>query len=621
MIVSWPSSAQAVLGWTEAQALEQRFLALLQPDVSFGKAGTDNGAFEGFTVRTAVTCSDRTRLPVELLFIPDHAGDSAHVTVAIRAADAGSRDASELPANTAPGQRETAADEFLARMSHEIRTPMNGVLGMLELIQATELSDLQKRYADAMNRSALALLQIINGILDFSKIEAGKLELLAAPFSVQELLDDVNELFAEEARKKGLELLNVRRTDVPRQLIGDAFRLRQVLVNLVGNAIKFTDAGEVVTSVELADEQDDSLAVRFKVRDTGAGIPAELHDRIFSAFVQTDESATRRHGGTGLGLAICRQLVELMDGEISVSSEPGVGSTFSFTARLKQQQHSGATTTTGLRVLDSRVIIVDDNAPSRRILSLKLHSWGMQVTVARDGKEAWSLIQEAATAGQGFDVAILDLRMPGMDGLALARRIKQDSQLEHTRLLMLSGVRDENSTVWREAGIDSYLTKPARLNDIRDALVQLVDTTRSSDDESESPDAKLDARILVVEDNEVNQEVARGMLAVLGCEVDVAANGRLALEATAENDYDLILMDCHMPELDGFEATRELRRRETHSGRSVLTPIVALTANARQDDSKACKAAGMDGFLSKPFTVEQLRNALSEWLPNRVGTT
>ncbi|MDH3714655.1 MAG: response regulator [Gammaproteobacteria bacterium] len=621
-IVAWPQSAQHALGWAADEVLNQGFLTLLAPDVSFHAPGveladTDDVAFEGCAVATAVTHRDGSRRAVELVFVPDTSGTSERVAVAIRASGvAGGKSQAVEQAAENPIALES---EFLARMSHEIRTPMNGVLGMLELMQSTELSGIQKRYADAMNRSALALLQIVNDILDFSKIEAGKLELITAPFCLQELLDDVNELFAEAARKKGVELLNERAADTPRQFIGDAYRLRQILVNLVGNAIKFTDTGEVVTAVEVSRREHDALLLRFSVRDTGVGIAPERHSDIFHSFVQTDDSATRRHGGTGLGLPISRQLVELMGGHISVSSEPGKGSTFSFTVNLRERRDSIATMPSQ-RIVDARILIADDNPPSRRILALKLESWGMQVASAQDGSEAWSLMCEASAEGNPFDIAILDRMMPGLDGLALARKIKSEASLRGTRLIMLSGVRDQDSDTWRSAGIDYYLTKPARLSEIRDTLMQLTDTSEATGESSEKLQLPpLNARLLVVEDNEVNQDVARGMLKILGCEVDIAANGRLALAAIEETDYDLILMDCHMPEMDGFEATRAIRQRERRNEKMISTPIVALTANARPDDSRACKAAGMDDFLSKPFSVEQLHSTLASWLPGNAG--
>ncbi len=620
VIVAWPPSAQRALGWTAEQALHAGFLALLEPDVAFHAPGVEvtdpaDVAFEGCAVATAVTHSDGSRRTVELSLVPDTTGAGEGVAVAIRERDdRGGWKARQAKAPFA--QATTVQSEFLARMSHEIRTPMNGVLGMLELMQTTNLSDIQKRYAEAMHRSALSLLQIVNDILDFSKVEAGKLELVTAPFCLQELLDDVNELFAETARNKGVELLNERSEETPRLVIGDAYRLRQVLVNLVGNAIKFTDTGEVVTSVEVSQRDKDALLLRFAVRDTGAGIPLARQDDVFHSFVQTDDSASRRHGGTGLGLAISKQLVELMGGQISVSSKPGEGSTFAFTTRLTRQRDSMITAPTE-RVVDARVLIADDNPPSRRILALKLQSWGMDVAMAEDGSQAWSMISEASAAGNPFNIAILDRMMPGMDGLSLARRIKDDAELQDTHLIMLSGVRDENDDAWRAAGIDFYLTKPARLSEIRETLMQLTDAAEAADndgDELRLP--QLTARLLVVEDNEVNQEVARGMLKMLGCDVDIAENGQRALEAVRDTDYDLILMDCHMPEMDGFEATRAIRQRETQNEKMISTPIVALTANARKDDSKACKAAGMDDFISKPFSVEQLHSTLVSWLPD-----
>uniref|UniRef100_UPI003559DD83 response regulator n=1 Tax=Sulfuricaulis sp. TaxID=2003553 RepID=UPI003559DD83 len=462
-----------------------------------------------------------------------------------------------------------AKSQFLANMSHEIRTPMNGVIGMVDLLQNTELTPKQRRFAEAAHRSAESLLGLINDILDFSKIEAGKLTLETIPLDLHQMLDDVCELLADSAQRKGLELACLVENDAPTELLGDPGRLRQILINLMGNAIKFTEHGEVVVRAGGIEQTPEAALLRFEVKDTGIGIDAEAQARIFSAFTQADGSTTRHYGGTGLGLAIVRQLVEMMGGSVGVESEVGKGSTFWFTMRFGRQppgSHSKPVPWHDLRGL--RVLIVDDNATNRDILRHQTQSWGMHEESAEDGFGALEKLRKAAAGGAAFDIVILDMMMPGMDGLALAHAIKADPAIATAHLVMLTsvGLRGD-ATQARDSGIDGYLSKPVRQSELYDCIATVMgkvvgDGTLITRHNVSTPRQRSNARLLLAEDNPVNQEVATGMLEMLGYRADVVADGQEALEALARGSYDLILMDCQMPRLDGFEATRAIRREE-----------------------------------------------------------
>ncbi len=532
---------------------------------------------------------------------------TAELTQSMEAAEAGSR----------------AKSEFLATMSHEIRTPMNGVLGMTELLRDSGLNGKQQQFAETAHRSGQALLDVINNILDFSKIEANKLKLVHAPFDLQEVVEDVLQMVAEQARENHLELLGDIPAEINSKVIGDGPRLRQVLINLVGNAVKFTKQGEIVISAALVKESSDEILILFKVQDSGIGIDADKLAGIFDAFTQADGSITRQYGGTGLGLAISRQLVSLMGGEIGVESKKGEGSTFNFTAQFgKQTQVMKPAATSFDLLMGTRVLIVDDSIPTRSLLLKKIEDWGLQAIDADSGDKALMLLQEAATNGKPYRLAILDRMMPGMDGITLARRIKADPAIADTRLLMYSALHeDAGDTDWREAGIQAYLSKPARLKDLHHQVLSLLTDKLSILDQAKVLPAKTvnvakttqsGSRILLVEDNEVNQTVARNMLERLGCRVDVAAQGHLAVESIKKNRYDLILMDCHMPEMDGFEATKTIRNQEPDASH---VPIIALTADVQKGTQEQCHAAGMDDYLSKPFEQETLRDVLEKWLP------
>jgi two-component system sensor histidine kinase/response regulator len=512
--------------------------------------------------------------------------------------------------------------EFLARMSHEIRTPMNGVLGMTELLAGTKLESRQRQFTETIRQSAEALLAIINDVLDFSKMEAGKLELDDAPFDLGDVVEEAAELLAGSADAKGLELICRLPPGLHTAYRGDGMRLRQVLINLLGNAVKFTERGQVMVQVnELLSGDPARALLRFEVRDTGIGIRPESIGMIFEFFSQADGSTTRRFGGTGLGLAISKQLVELMGGKIGVSSGPGEGSTFWFTVPMVPE-HPASSELRPEALIGSRILIVDDNATNREILSQHLKSWHVEVTEAATGPQALRQLQAAATAGDPYDLVILDYQMPGMSGMDVTRALRATPALRDLSIVLLGSMSlDAEDSDGRAQRAAACLTKPVRRAHLREALTRLLsasasDTRRTHRPpvEPATPAARLGLRVLLVEDNAVNREVARGMLDVLGCEVTVAGDGVEGASTFEAGQYDVVLMDCHMPELDGYGATGRIRAYEQASGR-MRTPIVALTANALDGDRDKCLAAGMDDYLAKPFSSDQLRRVLGSFVP------
>ncbi len=509
-----------------------------------------------------------------------------------------------------------AKSQFLANMSHEIRTPLNGVVGMLKLLRGSPLTNKQERFVSKGILSAEALLVVINDVLDFSKIEAGMLEIEHLSFNLTDITENTTQMFAQRAEEKGLELACFIHNDVPKMVNGDAHRIGQVLINLIGNAIKFTERGDVIVRVGLESEDEEYSVVRFEVKDTGIGISLKEKERIFEAFMQEDSSTTRRFGGTGLGLGISRQLVELMGGSIHVESSPGLGSTFWFTVRLTRavEKNKGPARRNDMQGL--RTLIVDDHATNREILSYELDTWGCETAEAVDGEQALELLKQNALDGRSFDLAIIDWKMPGLNGEELGRKIKADPMLGKTAMVMLSSVSEMNPARLREAGFDACLSKPARQSELYDVIIDSINDVHDDGPAKARPEPAVPAdhtgvRILLAEDNEINQEVTTEILRMSGYTCDVVVNGREAVDAARSGSYDLLFMDCMMPVMDGYEATRCIRELEKETGRHLS--IVALTANAMKGDREMCIRSGMDDYLSKPLDPVETVAMVQKW--------
>ena len=664
-IAFWNPAAERIFGYPAEEAIGKNLHDLIAPvryHASY-KAGfetflkTGEGMALGRTVDLNGLRKDGTEVPIQLSLSGVKLNDGWHSIGLVRDVtdrrqaeadketvvndlhDALSdlREANQLleeataRANDLADQAESAnraKSQFLANMSHEIRTPMNGIIGMIGLLGDSPLSQEQRQFVDVVRSSSEALLALINDILDFSKIEAHKLELEMLEFDLHTTLEETTELLAVKAHEKDLNIVCIIDPDVPASVIGDPGRLRQVILNLGGNAIKFTHHGAVTLRASLVSSDGDGPTVRLAITDTGIGIPPEKQAKLFTPFTQVDGSITRKFGGTGLGLAISKQLAELMGGTIGVESPATSpitqrkegGSTFWFTVVLKKGTDHAVSEGAGRQSFDDvRVLVVDDSEPNRFLVRTLLHNWGCRSGEASNGQEALEELEKAVDAGDPYRFALMDLVMPGIDGAEVGRRVKESPTLKDTHLIMLTSLGEQGDrTRVLKLGFSAYFTKPFRQHQLREAI-EAVLAGRSpagiEEDAGDSvqaatqqlPDSR--ARILVAEDNPINQLVALKILAKLGYRADTVANGREALEAMATIPYDIILMDCQMPEMDGFEATREMR------GRNLAVPIIAMTANAMKGDRELCLAAGMNDYLSKPVKSSELASTLERWLP------
>lgn len=503
---------------------------------------------------------------------------------------------------------------FLANMSHEIRTPMNAIMGFSYLALQTELTTRQYHYMDKIHASAQTLLGVINDILDFSRIEAGRLEIENVPFSLDGVYENLANITMIKAEEKGLELTFHHDPKVPDSLIGDPLRLGQVLVNLVGNAIKFTEQGEVRVSVDWERQEGELVWLRFSVSDTGIGIEAEQIPRLFGAFTQLDDSTTRRYGGSGLGLSICRHLVELMDGEIEARSKPGEGSTFTFRLPFVPGEAVAAELKPDPDLRGLRALVVDDNPSAREILAERLTSFTFDTATTSNAEQAFHLLHDAEREGRPFRLVLMDWRMPGLNGVEAGRRIKQDSELEQPpAVILVTGYgREEVMHQAETVGLDGFLIKPVSPSTLFDTVIRVMGGAHDENDAvvHSNVGGYLQGHVLLVEDNSVNQQVAREILGGMGLEVEIAANGREAVDAVNKRDYDLVLMDIQMPEMDGYEATRRIRAEP----RFQQLPIVAMTAHAMSGERERCMAAGMNEHVPKPIDPARLFSTLSRWL-------
>ena len=634
IISDWNAQAEATFGWSRSFAIGRSIYQTMVPvhlrsehqSIIHELLAAGEASVMRKRVETTRMRNDGEELPVEVSISVTRVGGSHRFGAFVR--DISERKRSEresIAAKEAAEAGSRAKSEFLANMSHEIRTPLNGVIGMTDLALETELTPEQREYLDTVKLSADSLLTVINDILDFSKIEAGKVDLEMEDFNLRDCLESVLKMFALRADEKGLELLCEMTPAVPEVIRGDSNRLRQILVNLVGNALKFTSRGEVSLHVQVDAEDGKNRVLHFIVSDSGIGIPTEKQKLIFQPFAQADSSTTRKYGGTGLGLTISRRLVGLMSGEMWVESEVGKGTHFHFTARLQVSEKKMEVETVchpeTLRGL--RVLVVDDNRTNRRILEGILTRWGMTPTSVEDGVTAIERLTTAQNQLQPYSLVLTDMHMPNMDGFSLIEQIRQIPQLSAATIMMLSsaGHRGDGARC-TELGVAAYLLKPIRQSELREAITRALGArsqgnavpliTRYSLQDSRDPASYL--RVLVAEDNHVNQLLATRLLEKRGHRVVMTSNGKEALDALNKNSYDLVLMDVQMPEMDGLQATAAIRQNEAKRGDGVRLPVIAVTAHAMKGDEERCLAAGMDGYLAKPIGAQQLDDLLSKYM-------
>ena len=627
VIADWNHRAELMFGWSRAEAIGRELAGTLIPEeqreahreglrrylaTGWGPVVANRVTFEAMR-------QDGTRFPVELAVWEVKSPTGLQFNAFIRDITH-YKEAEEALASARDHALEASRlkSEFVANMSHEIRTPMNGVIGLTNLLLDTKLDGTQRTYAEGIHAAGEALLRLINDILDLSKAEAGKMELEQVEFDPRELVEEATGLLAGEAAEKGLELVAYADPTLPTSVRGDPGRLRQVLVNLVGNAVKFTERGEVVVRARLEGDHGDDVTVRFEVVDTGIGIDQASGRDLFASFTQADASTTRRYGGTGLGLTLSKRLVELMGGDIGVESELGAGSTFWFSVPLAKQPGASSPRTSpsaAPRLVGLRALVVDDNATNRLILGQQLSTWGMRADSAESPGEGIELARRAAADGEPYAVALVDMSMPEMGGLELAHQLSADPTLGHLPVILLSSVGTLSATEGARNGVRRSLVKPVRQSELLAALLDVLtpgpqSSVSAHGDRSGAERAEeRGIRVLVVEDNAINRTVAVGTLAKLGFQADVAANGREAVEAVSRRPYSAVFMDCQMPEMDGYQATQEIRRRE--DGGHV--PIIAMTASAMEGDRERCIAAGMDDYIAKPVRFEELDAALTRW--------
>jgi len=621
-ITGWNSQAHQIFGWPEDDALGRKLSETIIPPEhrehhELGLAhflATGEGPVLNQRIEITALHRDGHRFPVELAIWPVRSQDTWSFNAFVH--DITERQRADTDLATARDQALDASrlkSEFLANMSHEIRTPMNGVLGMTSLLLDTDLTADQRQFAETVRVSGEHLLGLLNDILDLSKIEAGRLQLESVEFDLGALVEDVASLLSVAAHKKGIELACSLPVDMPATVRGDPGRVRQVLANLAGNAVKFTASGEVVIDVALDLGAGSPATFDFRVIDTGIGIAQEHTAGLFQTFSQGDSATTRRYGGTGLGLAISRQLVELMGGRIGFRSELGRGSTFSFTVPLDLGR-SPAEDVRTVSMRGMRALVVDDNATNREILTRYLQSWGMRTQAAEGASPALEALTSSAANGEPFHAVLLDLNMPDVDGIELARRITATPDIPDVpavgMILLTSSGQEDIAERAREAGISAFLTKPIRRAQLHTCLVGVLVTAPEPIARPIVVRPERTGRLLLAEDNVVNQQVALAMLTMLGFEVDIVSDGTEAVKAATTTPYQAILMDCQMPHLDGYDATREIRRLGAMTHR---VPIIAITASAMPSDQERCLAAGMDEYLTKPLNLEMLAAVLDRW--------